>query len=246
MAAGNPSRLARRLLLKAASPLRCCLLSSSTPSSPSPSSSSSPAEGGKVTLTAAQVYDLASGALMQSGLEKEHASTLAKVISSAERDQCYSHGLFRLPGYCRAIQMCGPFLDPVVSEPSPASVRVSGHEGLAAIAFEAARPRLVEKAQGNPLVSCALLTDAVMIRQSTAGEYETETLAVDHGLASFAFVGSKAFVAHQGGRKRTYGTNPMSFAFPRGGGKPPMVWDQASSVMARGRAGLSTTMINIV
>ncbi|MEM7669724.1 MAG: Ldh family oxidoreductase [Pseudomonadota bacterium] len=43
----------------------------------------------------------------------------------------------------------------------------------------------------------------------------------------------EAFVAPAGGRRPFFGTNPMAFAWPRPGAAP-MVWDQASSVMARG------------
>lgn len=35
------------------------------------------------------------------------------------------------------------------------------------------------------------------------------------------------------GKRKVLGTTPMGFACPRPG-KPPLVWDQASSVMAQG------------
>ena len=56
----------------------------------------------------------------------------------------------------------------------------------------------------------------------------------EQGLLAMSFVNSRAFVAPAGGRQAVYGTNPMSFACPRAGGKAPMVWDQASSAAARG------------
>ena len=37
-----------------------------------------------------------------------------------------------------------------------------------------------------------------------------------------------------GGTKPLYGADPTSFAWPRGGGRPPLVFDQASSASARG------------
>jgi len=46
-----------------------------------------------------------------------------------------------------------------------------------------------------------------------------------------------AYVAPAGGTKPVYGTNPMAFAWPRAG-KPPMVFDQASSASARGEIQL--------
>jgi len=63
--------------------------------------------------------------------------------------------------------------------------------------------------------------------------WEAEWLA-SKGLIAIVVVNSKAFVAPHGGSSRVFGTNPMAFAFPREDGLPPIVWDQASSLMARG------------
>ena len=62
--------------------------------------------------------------------------------------------------------------------------------------------------------------------------YEVEALAED-GLVAFAFVNSKSYVVPAGGSERLFGTNPMAFGWPRKG-RPPMVFDQSSSVAARG------------
>jgi delta1-piperideine-2-carboxylate reductase len=53
------------------------------------------------------------------------------------------------------------------------------------------------------------------------------------GLCGFAFTPSYPYVAPAGGIKPVYGTNPMGFSWPRQG-KPPLVFDQAASSMARG------------
>src|SRR5690606_13009975 len=49
----------------------------------------------------------------------------------------------------------------------------------------------------------------------------------------FAFTSSSPYVAPAGGKRPFFGTNPMSFSWPRRN-RPPMVFDQASSMMARG------------
>jgi delta1-piperideine-2-carboxylate reductase len=61
---------------------------------------------------------------------------------------------------------------------------------------------------------------------------EVEKLAMD-GLCGFAFTPSYPAVAPAGGVKPLYGTNPMGFSWPRKD-KFPLVFDQASSSMARG------------
>jgi delta1-piperideine-2-carboxylate reductase len=62
--------------------------------------------------------------------------------------------------------------------------------------------------------------------------YEVEALA-EQGLVAFAFVNSRSYVAPAGGTKPLFGTNPMAFGWPRKG-RPPLVFDQASSASARG------------
>ncbi|VAV89789.1 Delta 1-piperideine-2-carboxylate reductase (NAD(P)H) @ Delta 1-pyrroline-2-carboxylate reductase (NAD(P)H) [hydrothermal vent metagenome] len=61
---------------------------------------------------------------------------------------------------------------------------------------------------------------------------EVEKLA-DEGLCAMAFTASYPYVAPAGGIKPLFGTNPMGFAWPRKNA-PPLVFDQASSAMARG------------
>nr|XP_061809750.1 delta(1)-pyrroline-2-carboxylate/Delta(1)-piperideine-2-carboxylate reductase-like [Nerophis lumbriciformis] len=61
---------------------------------------------------------------------------------------------------------------------------------------------------------------------------EVERLA-EEGICAFAFTAAYPFVAPAGGIKPLYGTNPMGFAWPRLD-SPPLVFDQASSAMARG------------
>jgi LDH2 family malate/lactate/ureidoglycolate dehydrogenase len=61
---------------------------------------------------------------------------------------------------------------------------------------------------------------------------ETQALA-EMGFVAFAFTSSPPYLAPSGGKSKFFGTNPMSFAWPRRD-KPPMAFDQASAAMARG------------
>ena len=67
---------------------------------------------------------------------------------------------------------------------------------------------------------------------------EAEALA-ERGLLSLATVNSKAFVAHPAGGPAVFGTNPIAFGCPRRDGRPPLVFDQACSAMARGDVSLA-------
>src|SRR5437762_2002887 len=53
------------------------------------------------------------------------------------------------------------------------------------------------------------------------------------GFIALAMVNGRRRMVVWDGKRKVLGTNPMGFACPRPG-KPPLVWDQASSVMAQG------------
>ena len=58
-------------------------------------------------------------------------------------------------------------------------------------------------------------------------------MLAEHGVAALACVSFKPALPPAGGVRPLYGTNPMAFAWPRPG-RDPVVFDQASAVMARG------------
>jgi len=61
---------------------------------------------------------------------------------------------------------------------------------------------------------------------------ETEAIA-ESGLVGFACTSYKPMVAPAGAKKALFGTNPISFAWPRPG-KTPVVYDMATAAMAMG------------
>ena len=61
---------------------------------------------------------------------------------------------------------------------------------------------------------------------------ETEAVA-ESGLVSFACTSYMPMVAPAGAKKALFGTNPISFAWPRPG-KTPVVYDMATAAMAMG------------
>lgn len=189
---------------------------------------------GTMSLSLSAVKSLCLDALCSPrvALNRASAEAITSVILAAERDGAKSHGLFRLPGYCAGIlhNKVNPLSEPIVTDVSPGVVLCDAQHGYAPLAFERALPALAKKAKLNGIAS-------LLIRNSfhfAALWYEAEKLATDHALASMVFVNSKSYVAQPGGTgRRLYGTNPMSFGFPRNG-QFPLVIDQASSVMARG------------
>lgn len=182
----------------------------------------------RLSLDAA--HALALQALLASGVSAAQAAAIAGNVTAAERDGCPSHGLFRLPGYIRSVQNLKVTRDavPQVTDLAPAVVQVDGNNGFAPLALEMGHSRLVGKAR-----HCGIAAMAVTrIFHFGVLWVEVEQLAQE-GLVAFAFTQSSSAVAPAGATKPLFGTNPMAFAWPRVG-RPPLVFDQASSVTARG------------
>ena len=183
-----------------------------------------------VHLTLEEARKLAIDCLQKNGCDQENARAAADRMIQAEADLCHSHGLFRLPWYCNGVKSgrANGKARPRVEKLAPAVIRVDGDGGFAPLGQAVAHTALVDCARENGIASLAF----VNMFHIAAMWPEVEALAME-GLCGFAFTPSYPYVAPAGGTKPVYGTNPMGFSWPRKD-KPPLVFDQASSSMARG------------
>ena len=183
-----------------------------------------------VHLTLDEVHALATKNLIHSGASAAQARAVADTVTDAERDECKSHGLFRIPGFCASLKSGKVTGDavPVIHDLAPGVVHVDAQNGFAPLALEIGAEPLTEKARAQGIAALAV-TDSYHF---SALWPEVERLA-NQGLVALAFVSAKSFVAPAGGIKPLYGTNPMAFGWPRENA-PPVIFDQASSASARG------------
>lgn len=184
----------------------------------------------QVRLTLDEVHALATRALIANGCDDDSARAVADTVTAAERDGCKSHGLFRIPGYVKSLRSGKANGRPsiAITRPAPSVIVCEADRALAPLAIERARAPLIEAARETGMAALAIRR----AHHFAALWPETEALA-EQGLVAMAFVNSAPYVAPAGGKQPFFGTNPMSFAWPRAGGRA-MVWDQASSMMARG------------
>ncbi len=187
-----------------------------------------------VRMTLDEVHELAFEACRANGCSEPQARAIADTVTAAERDGAKSHGLWRIPFYVKAIHGSGavPDAEPVVSELAPGVVAVDGGRGFAPLALQAGAEPLAERARSQGIAALAVRH----VFHIAALWPEVERLA-EQELVAMAFTGAISYVAPAGGSKPLYGTNPMAFAWPRKG-KPPVVFDQASSTSARGEIQL--------
>lgn len=187
-----------------------------------------------VVLSLEEVRNLSIAVLRAGGLSKEHSEAITEVVHAAQRDECHSHGVYRLLGCVRSVKegKVDPHAVPVVTDQSPAIVRVDARFGFSPLAFFQGKALLVEKARRIGLAALAINN----CFHFSALWPEVETICQE-GLVALAMTPSHSWVAPAGGTKPVFGTNPIAFGWPRPDG-PPFVFDFATSAIARGEIEL--------
>jgi delta1-piperideine-2-carboxylate reductase len=187
-----------------------------------------------VNLSIDQVYDLSVDVLSRNGFSAPHAAVIAKAITAGQRDDCQSHGMYRLIACVQTMQagLVDPAALPALTHPAPAVVQVDAGRAYSLLAFEEGLPHLAEKAKRNGVAVLAINN----CFHFSALWPEVEAIA-SHGLAGMAMTISHSWVAPAGGIRPVFGTNPFAFAWPRPGDYP-YVFDFATSMVARGEIEL--------
>jgi len=183
-----------------------------------------------VSLTLDEIFDLAKKTLLANGCDNETASILADLIMKAERDGSLSHGLFRLPAYVTGLKSgkINGKGKPEVKKISPSVIKVLGNNCLAPVVLKKSIPELIKAAKENGVAVLAINNSHHM----AAMWPETESIA-EQDLVAFACTSYKPAVAPAGAIKPLFGTNPISFAWPRKN-STPVVYDMATASMAMG------------
>jgi len=183
-----------------------------------------------ISISLKEIYDLAKKTLLFNGCDEENASILSDTIMRAERDGSLSHGLFRLPAYVASLKSgkVNGKARPEVKKISPSVIKVLGNSALAPMVLKVGLPELIKLAKETGVAVLAITNSHHM----AAMWPETEAIA-ESGLVGFACTSYKPMVAPAGAKKALFGTNPISFAWPRPG-KTPVVYDMATAAMAMG------------
>jgi len=183
-----------------------------------------------VPLSLEDIYNLANKTLLANGCDEETSNILSDLIMKAERDGSLSHGLFRLPAYVAGLKSgkINGKNRPKVSKITPSVVKVDGNNCLAPMVLNKSLPELIKAAKENGVAVLSITNSHHM----AAMWPETEAIA-EEGLVAFACTSYKPAVAPAGSIKPLFGTNPISFAWPRKN-KPPVVYDMATASMAMG------------
>lgn len=187
-----------------------------------------------ITISLQDAESLSLNVLQHNGYNQAHAEAITRNVLTVQRDECHSHGLYRLIGCVQTALNGGvdTHAVPEIIDQAPSVVKVNARQGNSLLAFEMGKERLVEKARQTGLAALAI-NNAFHF---SALWPEVEALSSE-GLIGIAMTPSHAFVAPAGGTKPLLGTNPIAFSWPRPG-SAPYTFDFATSVVARGEIEL--------
>ena len=179
-------------------------------------------------LTLDKVFSLAIFDPDSKRVDEDGARILAERIVDAERDGPASHGLAMLPNYVSSVkcEWANGKANPTWEIITPSLLSVDGDNGFAPVALT----KSLDTFKG--MVSKSGIA-ALLLRNShhiSALRADVERLAVT-GFIAITCITTRCWMVPWGGDRKIFGTNPMAFACPRND-RPPIVWDQAASVMA--------------
>ena len=181
-------------------------------------------------LSLDEIFNLAKSALINNGANEENAEAVASTVTNAERDGSVSHGLFRIPGYIKALQsnkVDGSAV-PKITEITPVILRCDAQNGFAPLAHKYGIEKLINAANAFGIAGLSIQR----CHHFAALWPEVEAIS-DQGLVGLTSVSYMPGVAPSWGTTALFGTNPIAFSWPRPG-KSPIVFDMATASMAKG------------
>lgn len=181
------------------------------------------------TLSFDDILALGTRALIASNVSPANAAGVAHSIAAAERDGQKIVGLSYLPVYCDHAA-CGKVdghAKPKLTKLTPTALQVDAATGFAHPAIALGLPALAQAARETGVAALSIGNSYAC---GSLG-YFVEDLA-GQGLVALMAANASPSIAPFGGKTPFFGTNPLAFAAPRAG-RPPLVIDQSSSVVAR-------------
>jgi (2R)-3-sulfolactate dehydrogenase (NADP+) len=174
-----------------------------------------------------RLASLCSRAIATAGGDERTATALTDAVLSAERRGNTAVGVAHLFDYLDALERgrLNGTPRPVVRNDRRSAITVTADDGIAQLAFLAARPALLAAARAGGI---AMLSITGAFTVGELGYYTSQVAA--EGLVALAGANSPALMSLYDAPDALTGTNPFSFALP---GRPsPRIIDQASSAVA--------------
>jgi len=183
-------------------------------------------------LSSQELYGVCMALLRAVGTPDDLAAAVAGGLHGANLAGHDSHGLLRLPMYVRDARdgKIQPTVRAEVVRRHGATACVSARRGWGQPAARLAAQTAAEIA-GTQGVGAVVLQDSPHVGRMA----DYVELIAARGQLGMTVTNARPNVAPFGGRARRLGTDPIAFAIPRAGGRPPIAVDFATSVRAEGK-----------
>lgn len=188
-----------------------------------------------VVVAHERLRSIAEGILVAAGALAPDARIVADHLVDANLSGHDSHGVGMLPQYLRAIRagLVDPRAHADLQDLGGAIIAADGRRGLGQVVAREGIAAGVARARSAGLAAVALRNASHVGRIGAYGEQ-----AAAEGFVSIHFVnvvGHPPVVAPYGGSDARFLTNPFCIAVPSSEGKPPVVLDFATSLVALGK-----------
>ena len=169
--------------------------------------------------------------LMRRGITRAEAGIGAGSLVHANLRGVDSHGVMRLPHYCRALEngSLQPAPEMRVERTGPCTADLDGAHALGIVGAWRGMETAIEMARESGIGFVSIS------RSDHCGALSYFAYqAIDAGMIGIAMTQTDKGAIPFGGRKPFFGTNPMCFGFPSSSGMP-IVLDMATSTVAGGK-----------
>src|ERR1700744_389119 len=188
-----------------------------------------------IRVSPERLLDFAAAVYRQAGMNEADAKLAADTLVQADLWGHQSHGVMRLSWYTGRLKagVCDPRAVPELAVDAGAIAVLDGKDGMGQVTTARAMEQAIRRARAHGI-------GAVALRHSNhfgTAMYFT-LMAAREGCVGFLSTNASPAMAPWGGRKKTVGTNPWSWAAPAGG-HAPMVLDIANTGVARGKIYLA-------
>jgi LDH2 family malate/lactate/ureidoglycolate dehydrogenase len=178
-----------------------------------------------------KLRELATNILIKAGFTPDDARLGSNVLLSADLRGIDSHGVARIPGYLRLLDVGRANARPKIKivHQTPGTGVVDGDRGLGLLSGPFAMKLAMEKARN-------VGTGWVAVRNSNhfgIAAYHA-MMALEEDMIGVAMTNASPIVSPTFSKSRLLGTNPICFAIPAGE-QPPFVMDMATTTAANGK-----------
>ena len=185
-----------------------------------------------VTVTPAAFQDFARDIFVAKGLSPEDSAALAHSFVWASLRGIDSHGIARVPRYVEmfANGIANPEATITVDDTRPGAAVVDADLAPGPIALTRAVDIAVEKAKTQGV---AIVSVRNTVHTGAIGYYAS--LIADAGLVGIAIAAGSPMMSYQGALGKSVATSPLAIGVPAGAGRPPVLLDMATSLIAMGK-----------